>query len=238
MRTGSGKDWADSERPWRIPAEERDAVVASWTAMGQREHGSVARFSRAILDLLALGAPSRLVERASSAIADEIRHARSAFGLATSYAGAPVGPADLAPPVEHALDPGAVLERWIDHVCIEHATRALASSVAAQHVRDPAVRTFVAGMAEDDSVHADLGWRVVAWLLEAFEPARVAARARLVLLADAEPPVSVVRSEPGLRHGVVSAAMFDRMRAHVVGSIVVPTLRAHVARSQAPDHAA
>lgn len=240
MHTSRGsKDWADHERPWRVAQEERPSVIAAWTAMGEREHASVGFFSRAILELLALGAPSKLVERTSSAVSDEIRHARQAFGLASSYAGATIGPPDLGVSTATTVETAAVLERWIDRVCIEHTTRALASSVAGQHVRDPAVRNVMTGMAEDDSCHADLGWRVVAWLLATFgEAARGPGRAILSVLAAAEAPASVVRFEPGLRHGVVSDGMFARMRAHVVGSIVVPTLRTHLNRSESAQNAA
>lgn len=68
------------------------AAADFWTRVGLMEHASVAAFSRFSLQLMALGAPSDLLQKSHEAAADEIRHARDAFALAGHYAGRPVGP--------------------------------------------------------------------------------------------------------------------------------------------------
>ncbi len=83
------------------PEKMRKAAAEFWTRVGLMEHASVAAFSRFSLQLMALGAPSDLLQKSHEAAADEIRHARDAFALASHYAGRPVGPGVL--PMEGAL---------------------------------------------------------------------------------------------------------------------------------------
>jgi hypothetical protein len=59
------------------------------------EHASVAAFARFVLELLSAGAPLELVEGAGDAMRDELRHTQICFGLASAYAGAPIGPGPL-----------------------------------------------------------------------------------------------------------------------------------------------
>ena len=75
-----------------LSADERAMLAAHWTEVAQLEHGSIAAFARFVLELLSLGAPPELVGTAQLAMRDEIAHARIAFGFASAYAGAPVGP--------------------------------------------------------------------------------------------------------------------------------------------------
>lgn len=102
------------------------------------EHASVAAFARFTLELLALGAPASLVDAASSAMADEVRHARSCFGLATYYSGAVVGPGPL--PVGGALTDVELLhtvELAVLEGCIGETSAALEAAWAADAATEP-----------------------------------------------------------------------------------------------------
>src|SRR5205814_887725 len=84
-----------SPRTSELSVCDRAALGARYLEIALMEHASIAAFARFSLELLSLGAPSSLVERASTAMADEIRHARDAFALAGGYLGHPVGPGPL-----------------------------------------------------------------------------------------------------------------------------------------------
>ena len=92
--------WRGAARPTfpnvaSLSADARAAIAAGWTDAARGEHASVPAFSRLSLTLMAMGAPSDLVEAAHRAALDEIEHARMAFGLAAIYAGAEVAPGAL-----------------------------------------------------------------------------------------------------------------------------------------------
>jgi len=91
----SGRGWARGRRPdvRRLTAAERAVLAAAWTEDALVEHASVAAFARTTLELMALGAPAELLAGAQAAAADEVRHARLSFALASAYAGREVEPA-------------------------------------------------------------------------------------------------------------------------------------------------
>jgi hypothetical protein len=74
---------------------ERARLVELWQADALMEHASIASFARFGLQLLALGAPARLVRDAQRAGLDEIRHAEQAFSIASRLAGRVIGPGAL-----------------------------------------------------------------------------------------------------------------------------------------------
>ena len=82
--------------PSPVDPSVADQLANYWTRIGQLEHASVAAFAQFVLQLLAVAAPPDLVLAAQSALADEVEHARLAFGLASLYAGVGVGPGPLA----------------------------------------------------------------------------------------------------------------------------------------------
>src|SRR5262249_16645267 len=52
----------------KLDSSQRRRVGDHWAAVGREEHASIASFSRFILQLLALGAPSELIEAATRAL--------------------------------------------------------------------------------------------------------------------------------------------------------------------------
>lgn len=132
------------------------------------EHASVASFARASLQLLALGAPPELVAGAHAAALDEIEHARLCYGIASRYAGRPIGPGALAvddAPI--ALSPAAVAVETLLGGCVNEAIAALEARDASDAATDPAIRAALATIADDEARHAELAWRTLAWIVRA-----------------------------------------------------------------------
>src|ERR1043165_174718 len=72
--------------------EKRQQLSELWLDSALSEHAAIASFSRFSLQLLAVGAPPELVQRAQLSAIQEIRHAQLAFSLASVYAGHPISP--------------------------------------------------------------------------------------------------------------------------------------------------
>jgi len=186
----------------------RAAVAEHWVAAGLMEHASIAAFARFTLQLMALGAPADLVEGATQAMADETRHAKTCFGLATRYAEREVGPGPLD--VTGAL--GAVelldvVDLVIEEGCIGETGAALEAQWAADAAKDPSVARALRQIADDEARHAELAWRFVAWA--ATRDARVGGRvqshltAALARLTDSPAPARDATSRQLMAHGVL-----------------------------------
>jgi hypothetical protein len=145
----------------------RRALAAAWLEDALREHASIAAFSRATLELLAVGAPPELVEGCQHATLDEIDHARRCFSLATAYAGRPLGPGPLPALAPRGKDlVGLVLDTFVEG-CVGETIAALVAERAGERTRDPAVRATLRVIAEDEARHAALAWRTIAWAVHA-----------------------------------------------------------------------
>ena len=154
--------------PSPVAAELAAELAAHWTHIGQLEHASVAAFARFVLQLLGVGAPPSLVLAAQQALADEVEHARLAFGLASLYAGAGVGPGPLAIPTAASTtttELAAVVDAVIREACLGETLAAFEAREAAERAEDPAVRAALRKIAGDEQRHAELGWRFVQWAL-------------------------------------------------------------------------
>lgn len=162
------RDWAGSIRAPRAPsaAAIREALAAHWTEVALFEHASVASFARFANQLLALGAPPRLIQDTLRAMADEVEHARSTFALASAYAGEPVGPGSLALAQPDSGELPAILDGLVVEACVGETLAALEARQAALEVEDAALAEVLGTIAEDEWRHAELGWRALGWLLE------------------------------------------------------------------------
>lgn len=171
-------DWSATLSPPAVAemdAKIRRALADAWTADALAEHASIASFARFALELLAVGAPADLVRDAQRAAADEVRHAELCFALASAYAGEPVGPGALA--IEGGLDErkslADIAAATVREGCVNETLAALCARAACDAATDPVVRAALAEIADDESVHAALAWRFVAWA--AAKDARAAA---------------------------------------------------------------
>jgi len=215
----------------------RDELATAWEHAARMEHASIAAFARFSLQLLSLGAPAGLIERTNSALVDETRHARAAFALASAYRGRRLGPGPLS--ADGALDGGndvaSIVRLVIREGCAGETIAAVEAGEAEANAKDPVVRALLAGIANDESEHAELAWRTVRWALATFGgEVQLAIRSEIAILQaelhgarhDARPRSS--RDEVLLHHGVVTSELRQAMREVVLRRAVLPCLKALV----------
>ncbi|WP_437956559.1 ferritin-like domain-containing protein [Sorangium sp. So ce119] len=216
--------------------EERETLAESWLRSALEEHASVASFARFALDLMALGAPSSLVEAAHIAALDEVGHARLGFSLASAYRGEPVGPAALPMPggVPVAADLVSLARAAAEEGCVGETVAALVAAEQRARAGDPAVRAALEAIADDEARHAELAWLTVAWAIGAGgEPVRRAVaevfEAAAVSLgrpppAAAEPPRG--RAAALAAHGHLGGAELRELPRAALAQVVLPCARA------------
>lgn len=212
--------WGEALAP-AVPASRRArrALAAWWAEVGALEHASVASFARFSLELMALGAPPELLLQAQQAGADEVAHARLAWGLASAYAGRPVGPGPLSMRGVAVADRAeAILVALIEEACVNETLAAAEAGEAARRCADPVVRQVLLRIARDEARHAALGWRCLAWLLQQRPDLAPLAgqtldrlQAELVARSPAHGPdlAELGLPSPAARHAVHVAAMAE-----------------------------
>ena len=216
----------------------RAALAAFWAEEGLYEHASIASFARFVLQLLSVGAPADLVERAQRAQTEELEHARVCFSMASAYAGKSSRPGrlDLSRGLDAAFDPVAIAVAVASEGCIAETVAALQIAAARDVATDECVRRALTVLAEQESEHAMLSWRYLRWALE-----RGDARLR--------EEVAQVFEHPGLHVGLGAMAMpadSELLRAHgclgieqrralasdALAEVVIPSARALFAAMQ------
>ncbi|MCA9693324.1 MAG: ferritin-like domain-containing protein, partial [Myxococcales bacterium] len=227
-------DWCarcSTPRTDHLDAAGRGALASSWTDIARMEHASIAAFARFGLQLLALGAPSSLVKETCDAMADETRHARLGYALASAYAGRSVGPGPLA--IDAALGRvrlSEVVALVILEGCVGETVAAIEAAELAEHVREPATLEVLRGVAVDERRHAALAWRFLQWALErgGDDVAEVVAKTFAQVAREAERSAATpsARDRWALRQGVVTPAMRAMIRARAIGEVVLPCLAA------------
>ncbi|WP_437277146.1 hypothetical protein WME90_38810 [Sorangium sp. So ce375] len=219
-----------------LTGEERETLAGGWLRSALEEHASVASFARFALDLMALGAPSSLVEAAHIAALDEVGHARLGFSLASAYRGGPVGPAafPMPPAVPIAPDLAAMARAAAEEGCVGETVAALLAAEKRVRAGDAAVRAALEVIAEDEARHAELAWLTVAWAIGAGgEPVRRAVaevfEAAAASLRRPPPP----EAEPGggraaalAAHGHLGGADVRALHSAALAQVVLPCARA------------
>jgi hypothetical protein len=210
---------------------DRDACAAYWAQAGAMEHASVASFARFALELLALGAPAALIADAQRAGLDEVEHARLAYGLASAYAGRPIGPGPLdLGALRVATDRREVMRALIEEACVGETLGVAEALALAESAQDPALVPIHRRIAEDEQRHAELAWRTLAWLLDgAGEDDRRFARRcfdEAIAAAGGEPP-------PGL----LDARALAAVRRQALREVVAPCAEALLGPATMPPRA-
>jgi hypothetical protein len=218
-----------------MAAEVRAALAEGWSRDGLLEHASVASFGRFALELLAAGAPADLIEGAHRAALDEVRHARLCLGLASAYAGAPIGPGalPLGDRVEVTSDLASIAARAAREGCIGETIAAVQAEEQLARAADPAVRAVLAIIAADEARHAELSWRAVAWAVRTGgERVRAAVAA---VLASVEGVVAAgARREGALdTHGRLDPEEQRRIAASAMAEVIRPAARLLTSASRA-----
>ena len=238
--TTARRDWRGAVTPKTegLSPEMRARLAAEWARVGQMEHASVAAFARFALQLLAVGAPPHLLEATQRAMGDETVHAKLAFGLASAYGGGDVGPGALA--IDACLDAcdlQELLTTVILEGCIGETVAAVEAREALDHARDPEVRAVLETIVRDETAHAELAWRTVAWALEA-RGAEVRPWVEAVFAEatwpDGSGAVADRAEEDLLAHGVVGGGLRAELRVAAIREAVLPCARALLA-PRAPE---
>lgn len=155
-----------------LRAETVDAARAAyWTAMARSEHASVASFARFALELLALGAPASLVERAHRAALDELAHTALAVRLVERFGGErlELGALDVEASGSLAsVTPADVLRGTARDGCVGETRAALDAEARLASTSDPEERVALGRIAVDESAHARLAFDAVDWIVETF----------------------------------------------------------------------
>ncbi|MCB9664518.1 MAG: ferritin-like domain-containing protein [Alphaproteobacteria bacterium] len=216
-------------RPLRDPAghirqphvdDPGDARAAHWVERALHEHASVAAFARAVLQLLALGAPAELVAAHVAAQADEVRHAEACFAAASRFAGHAIH-APALPLATSELPQGAeaLLIDTVVGGCVGETLAAARAHEAAASVRDPVLRATLEAIADDETRHAALAWRTARWLLEARPHLRGVAQAAL------HPPGPLPDHPGDPDHGWLSGARVREVHAATWAAVIAPARR-------------
>jgi hypothetical protein len=226
-------DWLDAGFAVEVESFAADVLTrasAAWARIGQLEHASVAAFARFTLQLLQCGAPTELVERATRAAADEVRHARLAFAIASRCAGANLGPASLD--VQRSLDQSSlsdVIRLVIREGCVGETIAALQASEAAAGAASPRLRELLERVARDEAEHAELAWRFVRWALER-DPELSHVLADEVARARTRPG-EALNDDQSLRGlGILSATDEAALRSAALREVIEPCAAALAAR--------
>lgn len=147
-----------------LSSSERTRLADKWSRDALAEHASVASFARFALQLMAVGAPAALVAAAQEAALDEVEHARLAFAVASAYAGRDVGPGAFpVPSTPFATSLVALAVATAEEGCINETLCTIEARAELDATSDPAVRGVLARIIEDETRHAELAWRTVAW---------------------------------------------------------------------------
>jgi hypothetical protein len=176
-------DWRDARVVPDVSSlspSARCSLAEHWSRVARMEHASIAAFARFTLQLLALGAPVELVVASQQAMADETTHARMAFALASAYGGRELGPGALT--IDGSLDgddPDAFVATLLREGCIGETRAAVEAREELEDARDPAVRAVLETIASDETRHAELAWRTLAWLRSSGHVTAACVRAEL-----------------------------------------------------------
>ncbi|MDX2053879.1 MAG: hypothetical protein SFV15_15870 [Polyangiaceae bacterium] len=231
----------------KLDAGTRREIAAHYTEIALMEHASVAAFARFSLHLMSMGAPAWLLSEAQRAMGDEIEHAMACFALASSYSGSNVGPSRLR--LAGAFEDAGTLEIIVTAVkeaCFGETVAAIEAAEAASVATVPAVREFLSRISDDETRHAELGWRFLAWALEhvgSSKRAELTASLREVLRFEVAEANQQGRAESGESartvilgtHGILSAASRGELRGAVLRDVVTPVLNSLLLESSSSE---
>lgn len=150
-----------------IDSDLRARLSERWIERARFEHASIASFARFSLALLACGAPPELVAASHRAAMDEVRHAQLALGMASHYAGKPLGfgALDIHGTLDGPMSLEAITLATVIEGCVGETLAAIEITASAAEAHSEPVRRALAGIAEDETLHAELAWAFVRWAI-------------------------------------------------------------------------
>jgi hypothetical protein len=235
----SRDDWSDELAPANdLDAATKKALARAWLDDALQEHASIAAFARFSMMMLAHGAPPKLVADSQRASLDEIRHARACFSLARRYEGAAHGPDSLR--VDDAMPAMSLAELaalTAEEGCVGETLGALLAEEQAERATDPTARSLLRAIARDETRHAELAWRFVAWAVQrgGAEVARAVeqaiTRATSATLAMEIRPLQV-DAVAWSAHGRLTCAESRAIARQGIDQVVLPAARSMLAAEQ------
>ncbi|MDP2316249.1 MAG: ferritin-like domain-containing protein [Pseudomonadota bacterium] len=229
-------DAATAHRLAALPADTRHVLATHWGCIAALEHASVGSFARFTLQLLALGAPPELLAAAQAAAADEVRHARFAYAMASACQDTPVGPGRLAlGDAAPGLDPRAVMHALVAEACIGETLGAAEVAAAADATTDPALAEALRAIAADETRHAALAWRALRWIVTDVAP-ELRDEARAALQAGMARGVDVAPGPHLPEEGLLGPVERARVHRAALATVVVPCIEAALGGSAAAAH--
>jgi hypothetical protein len=222
--SAAGDRWLrGAAAPRAVEPELAARLAARWARAAADEHASVAAFSRASLELLALGAPPDLLERTHRAALDEIAHAEAAWSLASAYAGEARGPGPLPLPAPRRMTPAALAAETLADGVVGETLAAAEARLARAGCADEAVAAVLDRVADDEERHAALALGVLRWLVVEWpDEARPVLRAWL----DGAHEVSLEPDAGEPAHGWPSSHDRAALFADVLREVIEPCVRA------------
>jgi hypothetical protein len=167
-----------------------------------------------------------LISEAQVAMADETRHARVCFGIASAYADHPIGPGPLR--VDDALcvdGVDAIVRMTFREGCVGESAAAHEVRYCAEHVTDPLLKALLGEIAVDEERHALTAWKFVKWALDEFGAVAHRALEQEMAALRAE-SVAAAGTDPLAAHGVLSEQTRLSLRAEAVRAVVLPCAQA------------
>ncbi|MEM6293821.1 MAG: hypothetical protein AAGA54_21275 [Myxococcota bacterium] len=161
----SGQSWSVETTPLGGPAQARALAAQAWLEDAATEHASVASFGRVALELMSLAGPPELIAGAHRAALDELEHTRICLGLARACGAKPVEPGALRAVPQREADLARFAADTFIEGCVGETVAALMVTRAARDA-DPSIRAPLERIADDETQHAALAWRMVAWAVK------------------------------------------------------------------------
>jgi hypothetical protein len=198
-------------------------VARAWRANAATEAASVAAFAHLANDLLMLGAPAHLIEKAHADAIDEIRHARLCYGLAAAMDGENVGPSSFpaaAQPRDGRLDVQALAAECIVESCLLESASARVAAALASHGEAPErIRAVLDTITADEARHAAHGWEIVAWCREVGGASVDAAMEKALARVEVASATAPVDHDALERWGIAGPALWRRCIGEALADI-------------------
>ncbi len=164
-RMAAGDSWSVETTPLEGPAQARALAAQAWLEDAATEHASVASFGRVALELMSLAGPPELIAGAHQAALDELEHTRICLGLARASGAEPVEPGALPAVPQREADLARFAADTFIEGCVGETVAALMVTRAAR-VAAPSIRSQLERIADDETQHAALAWRMIAWAVK------------------------------------------------------------------------
>ena len=137
-----------------------------WIQKGLAEHASIATFSKFNLELMSIGSPLWLIQLATNAITDEIRHTQIAFDIANTmnHNDELCNTPNKFPSHKINID-GDWNKIALDTAiggCIGETISALTMEVGFNNIIDE----YIYSIAKDEIRHSALAWTAIKWMID------------------------------------------------------------------------